>query len=63
MIGKLKKETRKFICIDDFVCLTSKEYAFKCGDDGKNNVKGFSNSPSKTIEFDEDKKCLGGVEV
>ena len=41
VIGKFKIETPKNIWIDDFVCLRSKMYAFKCGDDSKNKLKVF----------------------
>ena len=37
-------------------------YAFKCGDDSKNKLKGFSKSQSKHIMFEEYKKCLDGME-
>ena len=37
VIGKFKIETPKSIWIDDFICLRSKGYAFKCGDDSKIN--------------------------
>ena len=33
-------------------------YAFKCGDDSKNKLKGISKSQSKNINFEEYKKCL-----
>ena len=33
-------------------------YAFKCGDDSKNKLKGISKSQSKHIKFAEYKKCL-----
>ena len=46
-IGKFKIETPKSICIDEFVCLRSKMYAFECGDDSKNKLKGFSKSQKK----------------
>ena len=36
VIGKFKIETPKNIWIDEFVCLRSKMYAFKCADDSKN---------------------------
>ena len=36
VIGKFKIETPKNIWIDEFVCLRSKMYAFKCGNDSKN---------------------------
>ena len=37
VIGKFKTETPKNIWIDEFICLRSKMYAFKCGDDRKVN--------------------------
>ena len=58
VIGKVKIETPKNIWIDEFVCLRSKMYAFKCGGDSKNKLKGFSKSYSKNIKFEEYKKCL-----
>ena len=33
-------------------------YAFKCGDDSKNKLKGVSKSYPKNIKFEEYKKCL-----
>ena len=42
--------------------MRSKCYAFKCGDDSKNNLKGISKFYSKNIKFDEYKKCLDGEE-
>ena len=44
VIGKLNIETPKNICIDEFVCLRSKMYAFKCGDDSKIRLKSISKS-------------------
>ena len=45
------------------MCLRSKMYAFKCGDDSKNKLKGISKSQSKHIKFEEiKKKCLDGEE-
>ena len=38
VIGKFKIETPKNIWIDEFVCLRSKMYAFKCADDSKNKL-------------------------
>ena len=35
-------------------------YAFKCGNDSKNKIKGVSKSQSKNIKFEEYKKCLDG---
>ena len=60
LIGKFKIETPKYIWIDEFVCLRSKMYAFRCGDDIKNKLKGVSKSQWKNIKFEEFKKCLNG---
>ena len=38
--------------------MSSKCYAFKCGDDSKNKLKGISKSQSKNIKFEKNKKCL-----
>ena len=62
VIGKFKTETSKSIYIDEFVCLRSKMYAFKCGNDSKNKLKGISKSQSKNIKSEEYKKCLDGEE-
>ena len=62
VIGKFKIETPKNIWIDEFICLRSKMYAFKCGGDSKNKLKGISKSQSKNIKFEEYKKCLDGEE-
>ena len=62
VIGKFKIETPKNIWIDEFVCLRSKMYAFKCGNDSKNKLKGVSKSQSENIKFEEYKKCLDGEE-
>ena len=62
VIGKFKIETPKNIWIDEFVCLRSKMYAFKCGDDCKNKLKGISKFQSKNIKFVEYKNCLDGEE-
>ena len=51
VIGKFKIETPKNIWIDEFVCLRSKMYAFKSGNDSKNNFKGISKSQSEHIKF------------
>ena len=50
-LGKFKIETPKNIWIDDFVCLKSKMYAFKCRDDSKNKLKGISKSQSKHLNL------------
>ena len=53
VIGKIRIETPRNIWIDEFVCLKSKMYGFKCGDDSKNELKGISKSHSKIIQFEE----------
>ena len=60
VIGIFKNETPKDICIDEFVCLRSKMYAYKCGDDSENKLKGISKNQPKNIEFEDYKKCLDG---
>ena len=62
VVGKFKIETPENIWIDEFVALRSKCYAFKCGNDSKNILKGISKSQSKNIKFEEYKKCLDGEE-
>ena len=62
VIGKFKIETPKNIWIDEFICLRSKMYAFKCGNDSKNKLKGISKSQSKLIKFEEYYNCLFGGE-
>ena len=39
VIGKFKIETPKNIWIDEFVCLRSKAYSFKCNDNNEKNLK------------------------
>ena len=58
--SKFKIETPKNIWIDEFICLRSKMYAFKCGDDSKNKLKGISKNQSKNTKFEDYKKCLDG---
>ena len=62
VLGKFKIETPRYIWIDEFACLRSKMYAFKCGNDSKNKLKGVSKSQSKNIKFEEYEKCLDGEE-
>ena len=64
VIGKFKIETPKNIWIDEFVCLRSKTYSFKCNDntESKNKIKGISKSQSKHIKFEEYYNCLFGGE-
>ena len=64
VIGKFKIETPKNVIIDEFVCLRSKAYSFKCKDnkEDKNKTKGVSKSQSKHIKFEEYYNCLFGKE-
>ena len=62
VVGKFKIETPENIWIDEFVALRSKCYAYKCGDDSKNILKGISKSYSRNIKFDEYYNCLFGRE-
>ena len=60
IIGKFKNECPKNIWIDEFICLRSKTYSFKCKDntESKNKIKGISKSQSKHIKFEEYYNCL-----
>ena len=64
IIGKFKNECPKNIWIDEFVCLRSKAYSFKCKNviENKNKIKGISRSQSKRIKFEEYYNCLFGKE-
>ena len=62
VIGFFKIEIPKSILINEFVCLRSKMYAFKCGNDSKNKLKGISKSQSKNIKFEAIYNCLFGGE-
>ena len=62
VIGEFKIETPKNVWIDEFVCLRSKMYAFKCGDDSKNKLKGISKSQSKHIKL-KNIKIVYSVEI
>ena len=50
---KFEIKTPKSIWIDEFVCLRSIMYSFKCGYNSKNILKGISKSQSKHIKFEE----------
>ena len=47
VIGEFKVETPKNIWIVKFISLRSKMYAFKCGDESINKIKGISRFHSK----------------
>ena len=51
--GNFEIETPEIILIDEFTFPRSKMYAFKCGDNSKNKVKGFSKSQSRSNKFEE----------
>ena len=58
VIGQLKTDTPENIWIDEFVCLRSEMYAFKCENDIKNKLKSNPESQSKHIMFEDYKKRL-----
>ena len=60
VLGKFKIESPKNIWIDEFICLRSRAYSIKCGDESKNDLKGVSKSQSKHIKIEEHKKGLDG---
>ena len=60
VVGKFKIETPGSIWIDEFVCLRSKAYSYKCGSESSNKLKGISKSQSKNIKFEEYYNCLFG---
>ena len=64
IVGKFKIETPKNIWIDEFVCLRSKAYSFKCNDknENKNKLEGIPKSQSKHTKFENYKKRLDGEE-
>ena len=51
VIGKFKIETRKNICIVEFIALRSKMYAFKCANDSRNKFKSICKPQSKKKQF------------
>ena len=58
VFGKFEMETSEKIWIDEFICLRSKMYAFKCGEDSKNKLKGLSKSQSRNKNFEDYYNCL-----
>ena len=58
VIGKFKLETPKKIGLMKFVCLRSKVFSFKCGDDIKNKLTGFCKPQSKHNKYEEYKNCF-----
>ena len=41
LVGKFEIETPEIIWIDEFVCLKSKDYSFKCGNKNTSKLKSF----------------------
>ena len=64
VVGKFKIETPENIWIDEFVCLRSKAYLYKCRDniESKNKTKGSSKCQPKHINFEEYENSLDGEE-
>ena len=64
IIGKFKNECPKNTWIDEFFCLRSKAYLFRCKykHENKNKIKRISKSQSKHIKFEENYNCLFGGE-
>ena len=62
ILGKFKIETPKNIYIDEFICLRSKAYSFKCNNtnENKNKLKGICKSQTQNIKFEEYYFCLFG---
>ena len=56
----MKIETPMNIWIDEFFCWRSKTYAFRCGNDSKNKLKGVCKSQSENFKFKGYKECLDG---
>ena len=58
LFGKFKIERPRNIGLDEFVCLRSKAYSFKCKDkiESKNKTRCNSKSQSKHYKFEENKK-------
>ena len=61
-LGKFKIETPKNILIDEFICLRSKAYSFKCNNENINKLKGITKTQVKNIKFEEYYNCLFGKE-
>ena len=51
VFGNFKTKFLKNLWIDEVVCLRIKMYAFKGGEDSKNNFKGIPNSQSKIMRI------------
>ena len=64
VIGKFKNESPRNIWINQFICLKSRAYSFKCKNniESKSKTKRISKSQSKYINFEEYYDCLFGGE-
>ena len=62
VVCKFKIETPENIWINEFIALRSKCYAFKCGNDCKNKLKGISKPYSRNNKFVGYYNCLFGRE-
>ena len=62
VVGKFEREILKNTCFEKFICLRSKMYAFKCGNDSKNKLKGISKTSSKRANFEDYYNCFFLVE-
>ena len=58
VIGKFEIESLRNIWLDEFICVRNKMYAFKCGDDSKSELKGFSKKQPRNFNFEEKYNCL-----
>ena len=57
-----KIETPKNIWIDNFICLRSKAYTYKCNKENTNKLKGITKSRVKNIKSEDYYNCLFGKE-
>ena len=53
LLENIKIEFPKNIWIDVFICLRSKAFSFKCGDDFKNKLKGISKFQTKYNKYED----------
>ena len=60
VLGKFKIETPNNLWIYESICLRSKAYSYKCGDDNKSKLKGICKSQVKDIKFEDYYNCLFG---
>ena len=58
VVGKITTESPMIIWIDEFICLRSKAYSFKCNDENTIKLQGIFIACSKNIKFEELKKMF-----